>query len=355
MAETKLQGTTTTSSTIQDYTVTPRTTDGINQAGETIWSNPDFAKWFGYYKSIPELKKPVDALATYTIGNGYTCLLTSDEVALEHVIGSGEDTFESIMWNMLVIKKVNGDAYAEIIRDNDGNLINLKPLSPADVTIIYDDKGLIKEYEHTKKNVTNKIKIQDMFHIMNDRVADETHGTSVVEVCQWVIDTRNELMADKRRMHHRSTIRIMEVDSDNSTQISNLKTQYAEAIKNGEVLIVPKGQIGFPEAPIAYIDTMEFIRYLEGFFYQALGVPKVILGGTEGIIEASSKVSLFAFDQVWKYEQRQLEKDIWNQLAIRLKFYSPSSLKDEMVSSDAANTGQVGFQPNATTIGSGQA
>ena len=95
------------------------------------------------------------------------------------------------------------------------------------------------------------------------------------------------------------------------------------------------------------------IRYLENFFYQAVGIPKIILGGAQEYTEASSKVGYLTFEQVYMAEQRLLEQDLWAQLAIRLEFERPTSLKEEVVTSEAANTGQVGFQPNEVkpTIG----
>ena len=76
--------------------------------------------------------------------------------------------------------------------------------------------------------------------IINEKIANEIHGTSVIDACKWVIDARNEAMSDKRRLMHRSTIRVIEVDSENSAAMNNLRTQWNEAIRNGEVMILPK-------------------------------------------------------------------------------------------------------------------
>lgn len=52
---------------------------------------------------------------------------------------------------------------------------------------------------------------------------------------------------------------------------------------------------------------------------------------------------------------KELEADIWNQLKIRIKFNKPISMIDNMAQSEAANTGQTGFQPNDVTANSGEA
>ena len=97
-------------------------------------------------------------------------------------------------------------------------------------------------------------------------------------------------------------------------------------------------------------NPIEWIRYLENFFYQAVGVPKIILGGSQEFTEASSKVGYLTFEQVYAREQKELEADLWNQLAIKVEFIRPVSLKDNVTQDEAANTGQVGIQPNETEV-----
>ena len=93
---------------------------------------------------------------------------------------------------------------------------------------------------------------------------------------------------------------------------------------------------------------------MENFFYQAVGIPKVILGGSEEFTEASSKISYLTYEQIYTREITELESDLWNQLAIRLKFNKPASLKNEMLSSEDKNTGQTSFQPKDTEITGGR-
>ena len=126
------------SGTIKDFSVSSKSTEGVGDQDETFYDNPNFTKYFGYYKTIPELKKAMDALAIWVLGKGWDADPEITAV-LENITGWREDTFNSIMWNMLVTKKINGDAYAEIIRDSEsGELINIKPLDPASVRIVCD-------------------------------------------------------------------------------------------------------------------------------------------------------------------------------------------------------------------------
>jgi len=343
---------------VTNFSVDTKQTDGVSESGETRWYNSDFTKYYGYYSKIPELKRAIDSLSTWTCGKGYTTD-TATEVLLNNITGWGEDCFNSILWNMQTIKKVNGDAFAEIIRNpNTGTLINLKPLDPASMVTIINKQGIITGYEQITKlggaKAVKKFMPQEIFHISNDRVADNTHGTSIVEACQGVIDARNEAMEDWKRISHRSTIRVMYIDADNPTRLTHIKTEYATAINKGELMLIPakKGEAEFEDLSTPPVSNfLEWIRYLEGFFYQAVGVPRVI-ATSENFTESSSKIGFLTFEPIYTWEQVQMEKDLWNQLAIKIKFNRPPSLGGDL-NRDEAKDGAP-FQSNDTKAGVGQ-
>jgi hypothetical protein len=352
MADTDIQQTATTAlnSAGLDFSVSAKSLDTA-ESDEVRWYNSKWNEYLGYYKQIPELKKAIDALAMWAAGKGWTADITTTAI-LKRLRGWEEDTFSSIIQNMIIVKKVNGDAYSEIIRNDKGTLINLKPLNPQTIVHVCNKQGLIERYEEVTLEGVRKIDKERILHFCNDRVASEIHGTSVIESCKWVIDARNEAMADKRRTMHRSTIRVIEVDMDDTARYAALKRDYLEAIKNGEVLLVPKGNTAFPDVPqLSTAEHSEWIKYLESFFYLAVGVSKSVLGGSEGFTEASSKTNFFSFEQPYKSEASEVEADLWSQLAINVKFDEPKSMVPEMQASEAANTGQTGFQSSELQAG----
>lgn len=322
------------------------------ESEEYYYYNANWSKWLGYYKQIPELKSAINGLAIWTIGKGYETDAAT-KVFLESLTGSGKDNDDSLLFNMFIIKKINGDAYFQIIR-KDNKIINLKALNPSRVRIVYGKDGRIKRYEHMQNNEEwKKIALDDMFHLINDKIGDEVHGISVVEACQWVIDARNEAMSDTRRTLHRGTIRVIEVDMDDTSlsNLSNLKTQYAEAIKKGEVLFIPKGTSAIADfKAIDMTQYFEWIRYLENFFYQAVGIPKVI-ASSENFTEASSKIGYLAFEPVYTREQQILEAELWSQLQIKIKFNRPPSLSTMLEGEQEKNQAQTGFQPTEMMAG----
>jgi hypothetical protein len=147
------------------------------------------------------------------------------------------------------------------------------------------------------------------------------------------------------------------IEEDNTTKLNAMKADYAAAINKGELLILPikagEGQFADLTLPPAE-QFLAWIRYLENFFYQALGIPRVILGGTAENTEASSKVAMIVFEPTFTREITELELDIWNQLGIKIKVNKQPSLMDNMYNDEQKNTGQTGFQPNDVTAGSGK-
>lgn len=341
---------------VSEFSVSSVSPDSPNSLGETYWDNDYFETYYGYYRNIPELKAALDSLATWVIGKGID---TSDAIAtrLSAISGVGVDSFKTIIRNQFLISLINGDSYAEIIRNDKGILINLKPISPSNMRVVFNDKAMIIRYEerNSSKNTINTFKPEDIFHLSNDRLADETHGLSVVEACKWVIDARNEAMADWRRIAHRSTIRVMYIDVDDTAKLNHIKTEYASAINSKELMLIPakKGEAEFEDLTLPpHQAFLEWIRYLENFFYQAVRVPRVI-ATSENFTEASSKVGYLSFEPVYTEKQVWLEEHIKAQLYLEISFKRPPSLMDNMKTDEQKNTGQLGYQANDVTAGSG--
>ena len=124
------------------YSVPAVSTDGATDQKETEWINTNWTSYLGYYKKIPELMTAIDAIAKWTIGKGFT----SNELttlALMRIRGFGKDTFNSILENAIRTYHIGGDAFIEIIRNDEGYLVNLKPLDPATIKIVANRKGII--------------------------------------------------------------------------------------------------------------------------------------------------------------------------------------------------------------------
>lgn len=317
---------------------------------------PNAAKYYGYYKKYGQLKKAIDTLWIYVCGKGYTAETPRQEETLKILSGSGEDTSHALFWNLGVTSMIQGNAFAEIVRDSDsGRLINLKPISPERMRIVYGKNGMIKRYEQMKDGkVWQKFPPEAIFSMFNDRIADEQRGTSVIECCEWVINAMEEARRDYRIVLHRNVVpvRIIEVDTDDTARRNAFMVEYKDAISKGEVLVVPKGTVTITQDTIKIQDPISWIQSLENYFYLAVGIPKVI-ASPDNLSEGSSKISYLIFEPIYTYRQILLEEDIWQQLGIRVKFNRPASLQDNIQSNEDKNTSQTGFQPKDMSVGIG--
>jgi len=176
-----------------DYSIDEISLDSPSPTGKTRYDNTNRRKWLGYYKKTPELKKAINTKASWTMGKGFNA---DDETTLllDTIRGWGKDTFNTILEACIRDYHISGDSFCEIIRDKQGNLVNLKILNPEFITIISNNKGRILGYEQNAnvKGATNTYTPDKIFHLAKDRISDEIHGDGIVEVLEPIILARNE-------------------------------------------------------------------------------------------------------------------------------------------------------------------
>lgn len=320
------------------YEVAGQTTDAAADQPETYWTNPNWTQYLGYYKTIPELTAAIDAKATWTVGKGFTADPIT-ELLLMTIKGWGKDTFNTILENCVRTYHIGGDSFCEIITDKDGVLINLKPLDPSVIRIVANRKGRILRYEQLNK-VKRKIKKfqpEDIFHLARNRVADEIHGVSIITAIENIILMRNEAMADWRRVLHRNVdpLMIFHLDTDDASRISAFKAKMDAAKGKGENMYIPKGAV-VPEqlsmAPNSSLNPLPWIEQLSQYFWQATGVPDIIVGSSKSLTEAATKIAYLAFQQTIEEEQLFIEEQVLSQLNLVIELTFPASLESEMLS-----------------------
>lgn len=347
------------SSSMVDYSVSSESTDGAGDSKETSYQNKHWSEDYGYYLSIPEFKIAVDAKATWTVGAGFT----SDEpteLLLMSIKGNGKDSFNSILKNMIKVKTISEDSYAEVIRDDDGVLVNLKPLDPGSMNIIQNKQGRIIRYEQMSKGDDNKkFKPEEIFHLSHERLADSIHGTRIIKSLKWLILARNEAMSDWQTVLHRSVwpVWIIHLDTDDTAEIKAFKAKYDKARANNEIIYVPKGVV-VPElvsvAQNATLNPLAWIAQLNDYFFQAVMVPQIIVGNAKEFTDASGKIVYLAFEQSVKAEQLYIEEQVLGQLNLEINLTFPASLQNELISDEPVDTleeepQETASQPNDTT------
>ncbi len=344
-----------------DYSVAPQETDGSQDQEETRWQMEDWPKNLGYYKTIPELKSAIDTKARWTVGagveaDGQTTLL------LGTIKGFGKDSFNSILNNQIRVMTIAGDSFAEVIRDKEGQLINIKPLDPSTIVIVAGRNGMIKRYEQTSKvkgAPNKKFKPEDIFHLSRDRLADELHGTSVIPAVEWIILARNEAMEDWKRVLHMNINPRWKInlDTDDIAEIKAFKAKYDKANATGENMYIPKGSVEIEVlgvAPNATLNPLVWINQLNDYFYQVVNVPQIIQGNAKEFTDASGKIVYLSYEQSVKAGQLYVEEQTLAQLNLEIALTFPASMQNEAIS-DTPNMEleeepiEEAAQPNDTT------
>jgi hypothetical protein len=351
MAELNPSSATTTNftGTVPDFIVNAKTLDISTLEKEFYyWYFDKATQNFGYYSQIPEIFSAANALATWSVGRGYSTPNLILKQELEHVTGMGKDTFAQLMWNHEVVKLIVGDAFIEIKRKNN-RIINMIPISPERIRIAYKD-GRITHYDTWTGKEWKKINKEDMLHSSNKRIGDQVHGTSQIDACKWIIDARNEALVDGRMIQNRGkALGIAYYKTDNTGKIAYANSQIEKAVKNGEMVGLPEGTVEIREFPTKNIvDRQSWIAYLETFFYQTFGVPRLIVS-SDGVSEVGGKMGHVIFETVYAKEQMDLEGDLWGQQAIKIIFNRPPSLGGLLQQEETKNSGMISLQPNDVT------
>ena len=321
-----------------DYSVSSDSTDGATGNGEFRWYIEDWNQNLGYYKNIPELQTAVDAKAVWTIGAGFEAEEDTSMI-LSIIKGNGNDSFNGILANMIRVYTIAGDSFAEIMRDKDDVLVNLKPLDPSSIVIVSNSKGMIIRYEQiTKfKEVGKRFTPDQILHLSRKRIADEVHGISVIPSVEFIIKARNEAMSDWKTVLHRNVypLWIFHLDTDDTTEIAAFKAKNDSARANGENMYITKGAV-VPElvstATNSSLNPLNWINQLNDYFFQAVNVPQIVVGNGKEFTDASGKIVYLAYEQSVKGEQLYIEEQILAQLNIAIDLVFPASLQNEAIS-----------------------
>ncbi len=365
MPENRITSTTASDLTnaMTDFSVAPQTTDAATDQKETEWMDRNFNNYLGYYKDekTPEITAVIDAKATWTIGKGFK----ADEITimlLDSIKGNGFDTFNTILENAMRTMLLGGNFYAEIIRDDEDNLINLKPLDPAVMKHIANGQGMIIRFEQMSKTfpqqIAHKFKPEEIFYLPRNRITDEIHGMGIAQKLKLIIDMKNEAMADNKIAMHRNVIPRwkFKLKTDNPTEIAAYKAKQDAATGAGENIYEPfdvsEGEL-ISVPPNATLNPMAWIAYLDNLFYEMAGVPKIILGGSGEFTEASAKIAYLAFQQSVEEEQLFIEEQVLSQLNLVINLEFPASLENELLS-DNKKDGAQNIDASETTAGEGQ-
>ena len=345
----------TQSGTVEKYKVGALSMQGPTGGKETEYMNADWSRYWGYFNAHADFKSAIIMKAIWDVGKGYTAD-PETEVILDHVSGWGKDTFDDILFNMVILARVNGDSFCEIIRDEDaGILINLKPLDPGSIKIIVDEKGIIKRYEQVNKIAGNefvkKFEPKDIFHLSHNRLGDQIHGISDIKGMEEVLKAEEENFGDLKTLMQRMArpLIMFKIKTDIQTEIDAFISKMDTATAKGKNIYIPDdtNTVSYEVVQLNVSNLiMEWRNDIRNKFYRTIGLPQVVPGAGGQSTESESKVIYFAFEQIVEREQRYLEKQLWQLLQIRINLIPPATLSQQLQADSQKDTGQMNPQLN---------
>jgi len=349
---------------VSDITIDSMNTDGATGQDETEYQNADWSQYWGYFNSLPDLKSAMLMKAIWVVGKGYTTKNGRTEAVLRHIKGWGKDTFLDILFNAVVISRINGDSYAEIIRDpKTEELLNLKPLDAGSMKIICDKYGIIKRYEQTNKTPNGtkqviKFKPDEIFHLSNNRLADQIHGISDIKSMEQTILAENESFTDLKKIMHRQArpMIMFKLGTDDTIKIASFIKKMDDAVNKGENIYIPDdaNSVNFE---VVQVNVSQMVTQwrdeIRNKFYRALGLP-LILFGQAGSTESGGKMEYLAHETLFAHDQKFIEEQIRKQLNLEINLVPPVSLLENLQTDQSKDANQgMEIQPNDVTAGSG--
>jgi len=346
-------------SAIDAFEIAPKAVDSARDQKETEWVNTRANDYWGYFNSVGDLKSAFLMKAIWNVGKGYTCD-DRTKIELENISGWGKETFDDILFNMEVCRRVFGDAFAQIIRNDKGTLINLIVLNPADVKIVTNKQGRIKRYELINQiQKKDPFRPEEIFHLSNNRLANQIHGISDIDALESTILADGKSFEDLQKitMFQAKPFIIFKLKTDKEDKIAAFVTKVRNARKLGDDMFVPDDENLLSYEVITVNPSqilMEWRTDLRNKFYRMVGMP-LILFGSAGSTESGGKIEYLGHEQVFEHDQRFLEKQIWNQLAIKIDLIPPTSLLENL-KTDQNKDAQQGLeiQPNDVEAGKGR-
>jgi len=334
------------SSEVPDFIVESMSLDVSNTDGETFVYYDKAPENFGYQYNHPQIASRLNSLCTWAFGQGYDVLGdTNLKVTLEYINGNGKETFPNIVWNHANIKEGHGDSFTEIVRDDDGTLINLINISPERVKTVFKGARIIRYEVYNGKKWVKK-KLNEIWHSMNKKIGDSNIGIGDIQANKTVNDAMIEAFADERVIKHRDkALGIVYYKTNNEGKISYANSQIEKAVKNGEMVGLPDDTAKIEPYPSkSSEDRQNWLSYVDEMGYRTGGVPKTMTT-SDGTSEVGGINGHLIFEPIYGKLQLDMENELWQQVAIKIKFNRPPSLAPKTAENAEKNTGQTAIQP----------
>lgn len=274
----------------------------------------EFCKWMGFVEKIPLLGSILNANVDADVASWRCKGEHASEMAdiLDGMVGNGKENFPAIMKNMLMISKIGGDSYAEIIYEgNDpknGDIEDLKILNPDNIKQVVKN-GVITKY--AERDGGNSWVPEGIFHLAFNRIGSAPHGRSMIEPMNNLLIHFMQVQDDMSRLFHRyiKPMNVFRFKTNSDVEINKWMTEFRHQAS------VSESDIGIPDDLVSTIDRVslpqgssldpsQWHSTLINQFLMSSRVSENILGiGTQNS-EESARMQMAGFAQLVRSDQK---------------------------------------------------
>ena len=315
---------------------------------ESFYYQPDWRKWHGVYRKIPEARSNIDIYCRWLIGKKLKMSPETKKI-VDRIEGNSKQTFRQILINMKRVSKICGDSYSEIIRDKARRIINIKIRDSGTIATQANKSGIIKQYlqldykQGSSSIISGNGKVyakwnpDEIFHIPNDMLGDAIHGIPDLEKTYEINIWSHQLKSILSVVFFRYIKPTLDIyaNTDDPDELEHLKNIYDNAVKNMENRIIPKGVVDKVERvsvpQYSTLDPIPWLNFLRTYHTEASNCPDLIRGRSDEVSLAAGKLNYLGFKEKIIMEQIEFSEQIKQQLGLDIQFEEPVEIDIEMM------------------------
>ena len=210
-----------------------------------------------------------------------------------------------------------------------------------------------------KPSVLRTFKPHEMFHLSNNRLADQLHGISDIESLEPTILAELESFNDGKRLMHQQArpFIIFKYKTDDHAKIKETAEKINKLREAGNDLHIPDDD-NILSWEVVQVNpsqvVLEWRNDIRNKFYRTILVPQILAGAGGQGTESDSKIIMIGSEQIiWK-NQRYLERQIKAQLGLTIDLIHPTSISQDLQQDEAKDKNQgIAIEPADTKAGVG--
>lgn len=339
---------------IPDHVIEGKRMNSPTDPKETEYTCENAFENYGYFYEVGDLKSALIMKAVWNTGKGWEAKSDKTKIILESLDGCGKDSFNDIVFNLNLNMYIFGNSFAEIVRDDEGRLINIIPLNPQDLKWFTDDKGRIiryEQYDFSLKKTLTTWKPEEIFHLMNNRLGNQPHGISDIPALKKTILADDKSFEDMVKIikNQAKPFILWKLKTDNQTDIDDFVGKVRRARELGDDMFIPDDE-NVATYEVIQINPssilMEWRAETRNRFYRQLGLPLVLFGAS-GSTESGGKMETFGHQVHWQHGQRYLENQFAQQLGLTdINMIAPDTILNDLQNDQQKDANQ-GFEIQA--------